>query len=135
MSRAGVSALATLMGLLAITASWGQEDHAHHHDSPESLGTVHFQVSCSPEAQKQFDHAIALLHSFWYDEAEKAFTRITIAEPRCAMGHWGVAMTRYHPIWAPPRPEDLKAGLAAVGKAKTTGFFPRCSIVFSLLLS
>src|SRR3989442_1693764 len=112
---------ASLAALLSMTPMPCQEDHAHHHGSPEALGTVRFQVSCSPEAQQEFNQASALLHSFWYDEAEKAFTRVAAADPRCGMAYWGVAMTRYHPIWAPPGPDDLKAGMAALEKAKTIG--------------
>ncbi len=40
----------------------------HHHDvvgPAEKLGKVHFPVSCSPAAQKEFDRAVAMLHSFW----------------------------------------------------------------------
>jgi tetratricopeptide (TPR) repeat protein len=109
---------AALVALLSLPSVPCQEDHAHQHGSPEALGTVDFKVSCSPDAQKQFNHAAALLHSFWYDEAEKAFAQVTVIDPRCAMGHWGVAMSRYHPIWAAPGPDDLKAGLAAVQRAK-----------------
>ena len=50
-------------------------DDQHHHD----LGSVHFPVSCTPAAQKTFDHGVALLHSFWYDEAEKTFSEVTRA--------------------------------------------------------
>src|SRR5216684_445463 len=35
---------------------------------------VNFAVSCGPEAQKAFSHAVWTLHSFWYPEALKAFT-------------------------------------------------------------
>src|SRR5207247_7235423 len=85
----------------------------HHHD----LGQVHFPVSCTPAAQKTFDRGAALLHSFWYDEAEKTFSEVTRLDSGCAMGYWGVAMSLYHPIWVPPTPADLKKGAAAVAKA------------------
>lgn len=121
MPFAGHSRLAALVALLAIPPALAQEDHAHAHGAPGSLGTVHFEVSCSPAAQKQFDRAAALLHSFWYDEAEKEFTRVTRTDPRCAMGHWGVAMSRYHPLWTRPGTADLNAGLAAVSRARAAG--------------
>jgi tetratricopeptide (TPR) repeat protein len=115
------SRLAALVAFLCVPAVRSQEGHAHQHGSPEALGSVHFKVSCSPEAQSQFNRAVALLHSFWYDEAEKAFTRVTLTDPRCGMGHWGVAMSRYHPIWAAPGADDLKAGRAAVERARAIG--------------
>ena len=90
-------------------------DEPHRHD----LGVVHFPVSCTPAAQNTFDRGVALLHSFWYDEAEKTFREVTRAEPACAMGYWGIAMSLYHPIWVPPTPADLKKGKAAIEKAKS----------------
>ncbi len=90
-------------------------DEPHRHD----LGRVHFPVSCSPAAQKTFDTGVALLHSFWYGEAESTFEQVVHADPSCAMGYWGIAMTFYHPVWAPPNAEDLKKGAAAVVHAKS----------------
>jgi hypothetical protein len=70
-------------------------------------------------AQKTFDRGIALLHSFWYDDAEKTFSEAKRIDPAGAMSYWGIVMSRYHPIWAPPTPVDLKTGTAAVQKAKS----------------
>jgi tetratricopeptide (TPR) repeat protein len=99
---------------LLLLSDLAADDH-HHHD----LGSVHFPVSCTPAAQKTFDRGAALLHSFWYDEAEKTFSEVTRADTACAMGYWGVAMSLYHPVWIPPTPQDLKKGTAAVEKAKS----------------
>ncbi|MCI0526726.1 MAG: hypothetical protein L0Y56_04640, partial [Nitrospira sp.] len=67
----------------------------------EKLGQVHFPVSCGSTAQKEFERAVALLHSFWFEEAGKAFTTVIEMDPECAMGYWGVAMSLYHPLWEP----------------------------------
>jgi len=64
------------------------------------------------------NRAVALLHSFFYDEARRRFRGISESDPACAMAHWGVAMTYWHPIWQAPRPDELEAGLAAVRKAR-----------------
>ncbi|HZI59173.1 MAG TPA: hypothetical protein VFD62_00600 [Pyrinomonadaceae bacterium] len=106
---------------LFVTSGYSQEMHPHKHDPSESVGVVRFPVSCKPEAQKQFNRAVAWLHSFEYEEAEKAFTEVTVTDPRCAMGYWGVAMSNYHPLWAPPTPVQLKTGWDAVEKAKAAG--------------
>lgn len=98
-----------------------QDGHGHRHDPSEQLGQVNFTVSCSPQAQRQFNRAVAWLHSFEYEEAEKAFTEVTVTDPKCGMGYWGVAMSNYHPLWAPPTPEELKKGSTAVEKAKLAG--------------
>src|SRR5262249_17856562 len=63
--------------------------------APEKLGKVHFPVSCSAAAQEQFDRAVALLHSFWLDEADRAFAAIARADSGCAMAYWGTAMTLF----------------------------------------
>ena len=119
---AAVSTIALLAVLLchAPTAR-AQEAHGHHHEPSEKLGRVNFNVSCNPEAQKKFNRAVAWLHSFEYEEAEKAFAEVVVADPRCGMGHWGVAMSNYHLIWAPPTAAELQKGARAVEKARTVG--------------
>jgi tetratricopeptide (TPR) repeat protein len=70
----------------------------------ERLGTVSFTVSCAPAVQTSFVRGVALLHDFWYQEAQRQFEEIAKADPNCAMAHWGVAMSLYHQIW--DRPDD-----------------------------
>lgn len=96
-----------------------QEQHQHEHGAHEQLGQVNFRVSCNAAAQKQFNRADALLHSFGYEQAEKAFSEVLATDPGCVMAYWGIAMSQYHPIWAPPTPAELKKGLAAVEKARS----------------
>jgi tetratricopeptide (TPR) repeat protein len=91
------------------------------HEPSEKLGQVNFIVSCTPRAQRQFNRAVAWLHSFEYEEAEKAFTEVTVTDPRCGMGYWGIAMSKYHSIWAPPTVAELQQGSSAIEKAKTVG--------------
>ena len=115
----------TTLSLVALflfaTSGLSQEMHPHKHEASESLGMVQFAVSCKPQAQKQFNRAVAWLHSFEYEEAEKAFTEVTVTDPQCGMGYWGIAMSNYHPLWAPPTPAELKKGWAAVEKARAAG--------------
>ena len=84
-------------------------------------GEVNFQISCGPAVQKTFREAVWTLHSFWYPEARKGFTAVTEAEPGCAMGYWGIAMSHWYPLWFPPNPAALKAGAEAVEKAVDAG--------------
>jgi tetratricopeptide (TPR) repeat protein len=85
--------------------------------SSAKASEVDFPISCGAAAQKQFNEAVWILHSFWYDEAVKAFTAVTEIEPDCAMGYWGVAMSHWYPLWYPPNAAALKAGSEAVDKA------------------
>jgi hypothetical protein len=112
------SALLTLLpAVLGVTTVLAQEMHVH--DSSEKLGPVNFSVSCNAAAQKHFNHALALLHSFQYAEAEQAFAGVAATEPSCAMSYWGIAMSIYHPLWSPPTPKDLQKGAAAIEKARS----------------
>jgi tetratricopeptide (TPR) repeat protein len=87
--------------------------------SPEKqFGSVAFMTSCSGKTKKDFDLAIALLHSFEYDEAEKVFAKIIDQDPQCAMAFWGVAMSNYHLLWTPPSPAELKKGAKAIEVAQ-----------------
>jgi tetratricopeptide (TPR) repeat protein len=107
--------------LVAPGAALDEKDHQHHHARPEKLGTITFPISCAPASQAPFARAVALLHSFWYDEAEKAFAAVAAGDPSCAMAQWGVAMSLYHPIWAAPTPAEIARGKAAVEKAVAAG--------------
>ncbi|HEY4843297.1 MAG TPA: hypothetical protein VIH78_15125 [Terriglobales bacterium] len=94
------------------------DEHEHHGDlNAEQLGTVHFPVACESSVQKPFEHAVALLHSFWYEEAEKQFLQIADSDPRCAMAHWGIAMSLWHQLWERPHAIVLSRGLAESQKA------------------
>ena len=112
-------AILCIMGTQLVTAPiLAQNEHADH-SAGENLGKVHFPISCSPEAQRQFDRAVAMLHSFYYPETIKAFSAIATAEPSCAMAYWGVAISqRPNPLVAPFPPEVLQQGLAAIEKAR-----------------
>jgi tetratricopeptide (TPR) repeat protein len=86
----------------------------------KQFGTVAFTTSCSVKTKKDFDLAIALLHSFEYDEAEKVFAKIIDAEPGCAMAYWGVAMSNYHQVWpSPPSQGELEKGAKAIAIAQS----------------
>jgi hypothetical protein len=98
------------------------EKGQHHHEDLTSsqLGTVAFPVSCAPDVLKPFERGVALLHSFWYEEAEKEFQQIATDDPHCVMAHWGVAMSLWHQLWNNPDAKVIQRGLDEVHQAKTT---------------
>jgi len=100
-----------------MVAAMVRAQEPHRHDPSEELGQVNFPISCGSAAQKQFNHALALLHSFEYPEAERAFSEVSAADANCAIAYWGMAMSNYHPLWAPPTPADLAKGAAAMARA------------------
>jgi tetratricopeptide (TPR) repeat protein len=102
------------------TGAWGADDAATR--SSEKLGRVLFKTSCSPQAQKQFERALAMLHSFFYPETVKAFSAIPQTDPSCAIAYWGIAVsTRPNPLVSPFDAATLKRGLEAVEKGKAIG--------------
>ena len=81
------------------------------------VGKVTFPITCAPDVQSDFARGVALLHSFFYEEARRVFTSVAERDPKCAMAQWGIAMTWWHPIWTPPNPDEMRAGKAAIEKA------------------
>jgi tetratricopeptide (TPR) repeat protein len=98
-------------------AAFGDEDHHHEQLSQDQLGTVHFPVSCAADAQKTFEKGVALLHSFWYEEAEKTFLDVEKQDPKCAMAYWGEAMSFWHQLWDQPKEATIKRASAELKKA------------------
>ena len=105
---------------ILVVLGYGQaaaQDHAH--DSGGTFGTVHFETSCNASVQAEFDRAVAMLHSFFYPETEKAFRAIAEREPACAMAYWGVAISqRPNPLTAPFPPQLLQQGWEAIQRAR-----------------
>ncbi|MGA7444656.1 MAG: hypothetical protein WBW82_20945, partial [Candidatus Sulfotelmatobacter sp.] len=106
----------------AVTALADDDQGPHHHEdmTTAQLGTVTFPVSCAPTVQKPFERGVALLHSFWYEEAEKEFIQIAADDPQCVMAHWGIAMSLWHQLWNRPDAKDIQRGLDEIHEAKTT---------------
>jgi hypothetical protein len=95
-----------------------RQEHEHH-GAKGPLGTVEFRVSCNAKAQESFTRGVALLHSFTYEESAEAFRDAAAKDPRCAMAHWGLAMTEYHQLWEPyAGPAELRRGAAEIQKAR-----------------
>jgi tetratricopeptide (TPR) repeat protein len=100
--------------LFLLPAAWCDDDHQHAL-TEEEVGSVHFATSCSKTVAGSFNRAVALLHSFQYEQTRQAFTEISAQDPKCAMAHWGVAMSHYHGLWDNG---DLTAGREALHKAQ-----------------
>src|SRR5712692_10184717 len=118
-----VSFLTALVAALTLVASvWADADPANRTGDPEKLGRVHFKTSCSPEAQTQFERALAMLHSFFFPETVKAFTAIPATDPSCAIAYWGIAISqRPNPLVGPFDAATLKRRLDAIEKGEAIG--------------
>ncbi|MEO5599361.1 MAG: tetratricopeptide repeat protein [Cyclobacteriaceae bacterium] len=83
------------------------------------FGKVEFGLSCMEKVRTNFNLATALLHSFEYTEAEKVFAKVIDEDPDCVMAYWGVAMSNFHPLWAPPAKEELEKGSRTIALARS----------------
>jgi tetratricopeptide (TPR) repeat protein len=109
-----------ICAVLCVSPLLAQEHHHHGTEAMpqgERLGSVHFPVSC-PSVQQPFERGVALLHSFWYEEAQKQFEVVAKQDPGCAMAHWGVAMSYFHQLWDRPNASVVERGAAEMAKAR-----------------
>jgi tetratricopeptide (TPR) repeat protein len=106
--------ISVIVGCSAGRARAPASDHGTHgSDAPT------FRVSCTPAAQTEFARAVSLLHHMTYPQAREAFRAAAARDPRCAMAHWGVAMTLFQPLWPTrPGPDALQLGWDEVQRAK-----------------
>jgi tetratricopeptide (TPR) repeat protein len=97
----------------------------HHHGAESSdpnafvgkFGTVHMPIACDTAAQIPFERGVAMIHSFWYEEAEKQFQAAASADPGCAMAQWGLAMTQWRPFWDGMPDDRRKMGRSEIERA------------------
>src|SRR6516165_12183518 len=88
----------------------------------QELGRVHFETSCTLQAQEKFDRGLAMVHSFHYPNSVQAFTEAAATDPQCAIAYWGIAIShRPNPLILPLTAAALKNGLEAVEKGQTIG--------------
>jgi hypothetical protein len=109
-----VIAAAAAVGLSLAQPALGQSDSGQ-------LGTVHFDTSCKPEAQKLFDRGMLYQHSFWYRASQQVFGDVLKADPECGIAYWGIALSL---LWNPhvPTPaKNLAEGADAIAKGKSVG--------------
>jgi tetratricopeptide (TPR) repeat protein len=106
------------LALSAVSLAAFADDHHHHDDyDPSHLGKVSFPTSCEARVQGDFNQAVALLHSFWYEEARKQFEAIAEQDPKCSMAYWGVAMSHWHQLWDAPSAMDIADAQQALDRA------------------
>jgi hypothetical protein len=109
--------LPLLLAAWATPALVATAQHQH-----EQFGDVHFSLSCTPAAQQQFDHAMALLHNFAYPQDVQAFADVAKTDSTCGMAYWGVAISRRaNPLVGPIDRAALVEGSAAADRAAATG--------------
>src|SRR5688572_16195925 len=108
----------TLLIAVATASGGAAQEPGHRDHAPGGLGRVIFPVSCAPEARIRFERAMAVLHSFWWEEGERAFRAVLDADSSCAMAYWGLALNAWHnPFAGGPSGERLAEGAEAAARA------------------
>jgi tetratricopeptide (TPR) repeat protein len=74
----------------------------------------------NPEARKDFQRGLLLLHNFEYPDAADKFRSAREKDPLFALAYWGEAMTYNHPVWLSQDAERARNVLAQYTKAKGT---------------
>ena len=109
-------------GLLTVAAS-GSVSQEHRHGNGDKLGEVQFATSCNHVAQKEFNRAVALLHSFQFSRAIEGFNAVLAEDATCGIAYWGIALSD----WSNPFAEGMKdqdqlqAGRKSVERGKKVG--------------
>src|SRR5882757_4569755 len=115
--RRFISALTLFVCFIALQASAVLAGTASA-ASPDQFGKVNFPTSCTSDVQPTIEKAVALLHSFQYQESEQTFADAATKEPKCAMAHWGKALARFHQLWDFPNDKTLKEGRKDIERAQ-----------------
>lgn len=112
---------------LSVSTFAAADDEGHHHEelTEAQVGIVHFPSSCLAAEQKPVERGVAMLHSFWYEEAEKQFQQIEKDDPKCAIARWGVAMSLWHQLWNRPDRAVLDRGGTELKAGKSLSATPR----------
>src|SRR3984957_6522902 len=115
---ARVTLIAAILLTLVASRSMAQE---HQHRNGEKLGTVHFPTSCSDVAQKEFDRAVALLHSFQFSRAIEGFNVVLGEDATCGIAYWGIALCDWSNPFAPGMKDksQLQLGFESAERGKT----------------
>src|SRR5690349_4561970 len=79
-------------------AAWIVVDLATH-PSAGPVVTRLVGTTENPEARKDFDKALLLLHNFEYPDAAELFRSAQQKDPQFALAYWGEAMSFNHPVW------------------------------------
>jgi len=118
--RSPVLRFAALLALVPALPLAAQEHE--HVGFADQVGHVTFPVSCNGEARHHFEHGMALLHSFWWDEGAMAFQDAVAADSTCAMAYWGLALNAWgNPFLSGPSGETLRQGAAAAARGLALG--------------
>ena len=102
-----------------------------------TVSPVHRLVGTTqdPEARKDFQQGLLLLHNFEYPDAADKFREARNKDPLFALAYWGEAMTYNHPVWLSQNAESARNVLAQYTKVKDNDRARLTSLDKDLLMS
>ncbi len=109
---------AAALALLAALGSPARPQPAGSAAATSQYGSVNFPISCRPQAQSEFNQAVAMLDSFQYEQSLKTFAAVAKQDPQCAIAYWGQAMSLYHQLWDWPKPQTIQQGRRFIEQAQ-----------------
>ena len=114
-TRTHIPASLIALSLAAAGVAFAQHDH--------TLGTIEFQNSCRPAVQEKLLRGIAMLHSFYYSAAQKAFQEVATEDESCTIAAWGYAsILMLNPLQGiGSSPENARLAQAAIDKGRKMG--------------
>jgi tetratricopeptide (TPR) repeat protein len=114
-TRIHLAASLIALSLAAARAAFAQ--------SGDQLGKVQFPNSCSPAVQEKFIRGVAMLHSFYYPGAQRAFEEVAAEDNSCAIAAWGYAsILMLNPLQGTgASPKNAEQAQAAIDKGRKMG--------------
>src|SRR5215510_4765543 len=109
--------IVAVLTFLSVSVGMSQQEKA-----PEQLGKVVFPTSCDAKVQPRFERAVALLHSFSWQQGEKAFREVLEVDPNCAIATWGIASILIgNTFGVGPTPEEAQRAKEAIARGRAIG--------------
>jgi hypothetical protein len=114
-----VKLIAAVLLILSAPRGLTQEQHGNG----EKLGSVYFATSCNDVAQKKFDRAVALLHSFQFSRAIEGFNSVLAEDATCSIAYWGISLSDWSNPFASANEDEgqLQLGRMNAERGKSMG--------------
>jgi tetratricopeptide (TPR) repeat protein len=118
-TRSHIAVPLMVLSLAAASTAFAQDGDRHG----DKLGKVEFPNSCTAAVQDKFLRGVAMLHSFYYSAAQKAFEEVAAEDNSCAIASWGYAsILMLNPLQGiGAAPKSAQVAQAAIDKGRKMG--------------
>jgi hypothetical protein len=118
-----VTRVKLIAAILLVSAAPRSMALEHEHGAGEKLGSVSFATSCTPAVQKEFNRAVALLHSFQFSRAIEGFNAVLAEDASCGIAYWGISLSDWGNPFASGMKDkgQLQLGRESAARGKKVG--------------